>query len=69
MGVSYWRGRWLRPQFSDPPQNLLEHLPWNGGSTDVPELMSVAGDAGMEIVGPRLSHEEVRQIIAEVGAP
>ena len=30
MGVSYWRGRWLRPQFPDQPQNLLEHLRWNG---------------------------------------
>src|SRR6266436_3861501 len=36
--------------------------------TDVPELTSVAGDAGMEILGPPLSDEEVRQIIAEVGA-
>jgi mannose-6-phosphate isomerase-like protein (cupin superfamily) len=36
--------------------------------TDVPELTSVAGDAGMEILGPPLSDEEVRQIIAEAGA-
>ena len=21
---------WLRPQFRDEPQNLLEHLPWDG---------------------------------------
>ena len=30
MGVSCWRGGRLRPQFPDQPQNLLEHLPWNG---------------------------------------
>jgi hypothetical protein len=36
--------------------------------TDVSELTSVAGDAGMEILGPPLNDEEVRQIIAEVGA-
>ena len=28
--VSCWRGRRLRPQFGDQPQNLLEHLPGNG---------------------------------------
>lgn len=35
--------------------------------TDVAELTSVAGDAGMEILGPPLSDEEVRQIIATTG--
>ena len=28
--VSRWRWWWLRPQFRDEPQNLLEHLPWDG---------------------------------------
>src|SRR5215467_2928151 len=28
--VSCWRWWWLRPQFRDKPQNLLEHLPWDG---------------------------------------
>src|SRR5262249_47948995 len=27
---SCWRWWWLRPQFRDEPQNLLEHLPWDG---------------------------------------
>jgi quercetin dioxygenase-like cupin family protein len=35
---------------------------------DVSELTSVASDAGMEILGPPLSDEEVRRIIAEAGA-
>src|SRR5438552_1991263 len=32
---------------------------------DVAELRAVAGDADMDILGPPLSDEEVRQIIAE----
>src|SRR5215471_21820240 len=28
--VLRWRWWWLRPQFRDEPQNLLEHLPWDG---------------------------------------
>src|SRR5262249_28962237 len=28
--VSRWRWWWLRPQFRDEPQNLLEHLPCDG---------------------------------------
>src|SRR5499427_1131251 len=28
--VSCWRWWWQRPQFRDEPQNLLEHLPWDG---------------------------------------
>ena len=28
--MSRWRWWWLRPQFRDEPQNLLEHLPWDG---------------------------------------
>ena len=28
--VSCWRWWWLRSQFRDEPQNLLEHLPWDG---------------------------------------
>src|SRR6516165_2008812 len=28
--VSRWRRWWLRPQFRDEPQNLLEHLPCDG---------------------------------------
>jgi hypothetical protein len=32
---------------------------------DVAELRAVAGDVGMDILGPPLSDEEVRQIIAE----
>src|SRR5262249_52354202 len=28
--VSHWRWWWLRPQFRDEPQNLLEHLPCDG---------------------------------------
>src|SRR5215831_18410615 len=28
--VSRWRRWWLRPQFHDQPQNLLEHLPCDG---------------------------------------
>src|SRR6516164_3575003 len=27
--VSRWRWWWLRPQFRNEPQYLLEHLPWN----------------------------------------
>ncbi len=34
-------------------------------ASDVAELRAVAGDAGMDILGPPLSDEEVRQIIAE----
>src|SRR5215813_6169312 len=28
--ASCWRWWWLRPQFRDEPQNLLEHLSWDG---------------------------------------
>ena len=28
--VLRWRWWWLRPQFRDEPQNLLEHLPCDG---------------------------------------
>jgi hypothetical protein len=28
--ISHWRWGWLRPEFRDQPQNLLEHLPWDG---------------------------------------
>jgi hypothetical protein len=28
--ASRWRWWWLRPQFRDEPQNLLEHLPCDG---------------------------------------
>jgi mannose-6-phosphate isomerase-like protein (cupin superfamily) len=34
-------------------------------ASDVAELRDVAGDVGMDILGPPLSDEEVRQIIAE----
>jgi hypothetical protein len=34
-------------------------------ATDVAELRAVAGDVGMDILGPPLSDKEVRQIIAE----
>ncbi len=34
-------------------------------ATDVAELRAVAADVGMDILGPPLSDEEVRQIIAE----
>jgi mannose-6-phosphate isomerase-like protein (cupin superfamily) len=34
-------------------------------ASDVAELRAVAGDVGMDILGPPLSDEEVRQIIAE----
>ena len=34
-------------------------------ATDVAELRAVAADVGMDILGPALSDEEVRQIIAE----
>ncbi len=34
-------------------------------ATDVAELRAVAADVGMDIVGPPLSDDEVRQIIAE----
>jgi mannose-6-phosphate isomerase-like protein (cupin superfamily) len=34
-------------------------------ATDVAELRAVAGEVGMDILGPPLSDEEVRQIIAE----
>ena len=34
-------------------------------ATDVAELSAVAADVGMDILGPPLSDEEVRQIIAE----
>jgi len=34
-------------------------------ATDVAELRAVATDVGMDILGPPLSDEEVRQIIAE----
>ena len=30
IGVSRGRWWWLRPQFRDQSQNLLEHLPWDG---------------------------------------
>jgi hypothetical protein len=29
IGLSRWRWWWLRSQFCDQPQNLLEHLPWD----------------------------------------
>ena len=29
IGFSRWRWWWLRSQFCDQPQNLLEHLPWD----------------------------------------
>jgi hypothetical protein len=35
-------------------------------ASDVAELRAVAGDVGMDILGPPLSDEEVRRIIAEV---
>jgi hypothetical protein len=54
---------WSRPQIDAGLRARLGLV-----ITDVPELTSVAGDAGMEILGPPLSDEEVRQIIAEVGA-
>jgi hypothetical protein len=34
-------------------------------ATDAAELRAVAADIGMDILGPPLSDEEVRQIIAE----
>ena len=34
-------------------------------ATDVAGLRAVAADVGMDILGPPLSDEEVRQIIAE----
>jgi len=34
-------------------------------AADVAELRAVAGEVGMDILGPPLSDEEVRQIIAE----
>ena len=45
MGVSCWRGGRLRPQFPDQPQNLLEHLPWNGDLGHLEdEIATVADD-------------------------
>jgi hypothetical protein len=35
----------------------------------VAELRAVAGDVGMDILGPPLSDEEVRHIIAEAEKP
>lgn len=29
IALSRWRWWWLRPEFRDQPQNILEHLPWN----------------------------------------
>jgi hypothetical protein len=28
--TSCWRRRRLRPEFGNEPQNLLEHVPWDG---------------------------------------
>jgi len=85
MGGSCWRGGQLRPQFPDQPQNLLEHLPWNGDLGHLEdEIATVADDLRADLdqlllqarqrpvldrLGRRQRAEEVAEIVGEEGSP
>src|SRR3977135_404343 len=48
--MSRWRWWWLRPQFRDEPQNLLEHLPWDGDLGHLEgDIAAVADDLGADL--------------------
>src|SRR4029450_11088998 len=76
--VSCWRGWWLRPQFRDEPQNLLEHLPWDGDLRHLEDdIAAVAADFRADLdqlflqtrqrpVLDRLRRRQRAQEIAEV---
>src|SRR5262245_47615579 len=48
--VSCWRGWWLRPQFRDEPQYLLEHLSWDSDLRHLEDnIASVAHHLGADL--------------------
>src|SRR5262245_13489138 len=79
--VSCWPWWWLRPQFRDEPQNLLEHLPWDGDLGHLEgDIAAVAHDLRAELdqlflqtrqrpVLDRLRRRQRAQEIAETATP
>jgi hypothetical protein len=54
IGLSRWRWWWLRSQFCDQPQNLLEHLPWDSDLGHLEDdVTAVAAAAGSLRLGAR----------------
>src|SRR5258705_12355515 len=76
--VSRWRWWWLRPEFRDQPQNLLEHLPRDGDLGHLEDdIAAVADDLRADLdqlflqtrqrpVHDRLRRRQRAQEIAEV---
>src|SRR6516162_61778 len=66
--VLRWRWWWLRPQFRDEPQNLLEHLPWDGDLGHLEDNIAAVAHylrADLDRLRRRQRAQEIAEVVGE----